>query len=101
MSKLFALLFIFLLTIFGHAQTISPTGSTAPKTSESPEKTDTPQKPEPPAKSGGKFNLPPEKLAPVRIAKFSAAPVIDGKLDDEAWKEAPVLKDFFQTFPGD
>ncbi|HLM60349.1 MAG TPA: DUF5916 domain-containing protein, partial [Pyrinomonadaceae bacterium] len=53
------------------------------------------------AGSAGKFNLPPEKTKPVVIAKFIAAPVIDGRLDDEAWKSAPVLKDFYQTSPGD
>jgi len=51
--------------------------------------------------SGGKFNLPPEKTSPVKVAKFAASPVIDGKLDDEVWKNAPVLKDFYQTSPGD
>ncbi len=31
----------------------------------------------------------------------AADEVIDGKLDDEAWKSAQVLKDFIQTSPGD
>ncbi len=52
-------------------------------------------------KNSRKFNLPPEKTKPVDIVKFTASPVIDGKLDDEAWKSAPVLKDFYQTSPGD
>lgn len=52
-------------------------------------------------KSGGKVILPPEKTAPVRIPLFTAPPVIDGKLDDEAWKQAAVFKDFYQTAPGD
>ncbi len=47
------------------------------------------------------FNLPPEKKNPIKIARFSASPNIDGKLDDEVWKSAPVLKDFLQTSPGD
>ncbi len=51
--------------------------------------------------SKSKFNLPPEKAIPVRVAKFSAPPVIDGKLDDEIWKSAQILKDFVQTSPGD
>ncbi len=50
--------------------------------------------------SGGKFNLPPEKMRPVDVVKFSAAPIIDGRLDDEVWKSAQVLKDFYQTNPG-
>ena len=48
----------------------------------------------------GKFNLPPEKLRPVEAVKFAAAPTIDGKLDEEVWKTAEVLKDFYQISPG-
>jgi hypothetical protein len=44
---------------------------------------------------------PPEKTQPVRMPKFDKAPVIDGKLDDEIWKQAIVLKDFYQVQPGD
>src|ERR1043166_7975433 len=53
--------------------------------------------------SGGKpaIVLPPEKAQPVRMPKFEKPPVIDGKLDDEIWKSAVVLKDFYQTQPGD
>ncbi len=49
----------------------------------------------------GAVVLPPEKASPVRVAKFESAPVIDGKLDDEIWKQAVVLKDFYQVQPGD
>lgn len=45
--------------------------------------------------------LPPEKAQPVRMPKFDKAPAIDGKLDDEIWKQATVLKDFYQVQPGD
>ena len=45
--------------------------------------------------------LPPEKASPVHIARFKAAPVIDGRLDDEVWKQAVVLTDFYQVQPGD
>lgn len=38
---------------------------------------------------------------PVSIPKLSASPVIDGKLDDDIWKSAAVIKDFIQTQPGD
>jgi len=51
------------------------------------------------AKSG--LVLPPEKTQPVRMPRFDKAPVIDGKLDDEIWKQAAVLKDFYQVQPGD
>src|SRR5882672_5525673 len=47
------------------------------------------------------FTLPPEKAQPVRLPLFSKAPVIDGKLDDEAWKTAAVFKDFYQWRPSD
>ncbi len=53
----------------------------------------------PPAK--GSFVLPPEKSKPVVLPKFEKPPVIDGKLDDEVWKNAAVLKDFYQIQPGD
>jgi hypothetical protein len=47
------------------------------------------------------LSLPPEKARPVRLARFDKAPMIDGKLDDEVWKQAAVLRDFYQTSPGD
>src|ERR1041385_3339252 len=45
--------------------------------------------------------IPPEKSEPVTIARFDKPPVIDGKLDEEAWQKAAVLKDFYQIQPGD
>ncbi len=45
--------------------------------------------------------LPPEKANPVKVPLSISPPVIDGKLDDEIWKTAVVLKDFYQTAPGD
>jgi hypothetical protein len=45
--------------------------------------------------------LTPEKVAPVKVARFDKAPVIDGKLDDEIWKSASLFKDFSQIQPGD
>jgi hypothetical protein len=44
---------------------------------------------------------PPEKTRPVIIPRFDKSPAIDGKLDDDIWKTAVVLKDFYQTAPGD
>ena len=52
-------------------------------------------------KSGKSPTLPPEKAQPVKVPRFEKAPVIDGKLDDEIWKNAIVLKDFYQIQPGD
>ena len=54
-----------------------------------------------PAATKGSFVLPAEKSNPVVIPKFEKAPVIDGKLDEEIWQKAVVLKDFYQIQPGD
>jgi hypothetical protein len=45
--------------------------------------------------------LPPDRAQAVRVMRFASAPAIDGKLDDEVWQQATVLKDFYQTLPGD
>jgi hypothetical protein len=45
--------------------------------------------------------LPPEKARPVKLVLFGKPPAIDGKLDDEVWKSAPVFKDFYQWRPSD
>src|SRR6202165_6000397 len=45
--------------------------------------------------------LAPEKTQPVRVPRFDKPPVIDGKLDDEIWKQAALLKDFYQIHPGE
>ena len=47
------------------------------------------------------LSLPPEKANPVKAVLFDKPPVIDGKLDDDVWKKAVVLKDFYQVQPGD
>jgi len=54
-----------------------------------------------PLTHGSHVALPPEKANAVVIPRFEKPPVIDGKLDDEAWKQAAVLKDFYQVQPGD
>ena len=61
-------------------------------------------KPAPPVATsnpGRSAPLPPEKASPVSLTLFAKAPVIDGKLDDEAWKTAAVFKDFYQWRPSD
>src|SRR5215213_3111820 len=45
--------------------------------------------------------VPPEKANPVSIPRFEKPPVIDGRLDDDIWKQARIFKDFYQTQPGD
>lgn len=47
------------------------------------------------------ITLPPEKAEPVRIVRFETTPIIDGRLDDAAWQQAAVLKDFYQIQPGE
>src|SRR6266404_1011261 len=47
------------------------------------------------------LGLASEKSNPVRLVRFEKPPTIDGKLDDEVWKTAAVLKDFYQVQPGD
>jgi hypothetical protein len=38
---------------------------------------------------------------PLRIPRFHAKPIIDGKLDDPVWGAAAVFRDFHQIRPGD
>ena len=54
----------------------------------------------PPIKIG---NVPvsPEKAYPITVPKIGQPLVIDGKVDEEIWKDAAVFKDFIQTGPGD
>jgi hypothetical protein len=42
-----------------------------------------------------------DQARPLSIGRFEAAPVIDGKLDEPAWRAAAMLRDFHQTQPGD
>nr|MBA3247098.1 carbohydrate binding family 9 domain-containing protein [Pyrinomonadaceae bacterium] len=76
-------------------QALTPANGNATNSAPAAETTAAPA----PAKSS--IALPPEKAQPVRIPRFSAAPVIDGQLDEEVWKQAVVLKDFYQINPGD
>lgn len=46
------------------------------------------------------FSIPPEKASPVDVPKFETAPKIDGRLDEEVWKQAAQFKNFVQTEPG-
>src|SRR4026208_300734 len=45
--------------------------------------------------------VPAEKSQPIILPRFDKPPVIDGKLDEEVWQKAAVLKDFYQIQPGD
>ncbi|MCA1623428.1 MAG: carbohydrate binding family 9 domain-containing protein [Acidobacteria bacterium] len=117
MKKFYAFLVIIFFSIYTNAQsgptaTPSPNAAQPAVTQQSPA-ANSPNTPEgaiqrevtdaPPIEpsANSPFNLPPEKKNPVKIPKFETSPVIDGKLDDDIWKTAPILKDFFQTSPGD
>src|SRR5207253_2927564 len=54
-----------------------------------------------PTPSKAPLTLPIEKTQPVVMKKFETPPVIDGKLDEEVWKNAVQFKDFYQVQPGD
>jgi hypothetical protein len=45
--------------------------------------------------------VPPDKARAVRAVRFASPPVIDGNLDEAVWQQATILKDFYQTQPGD
>src|SRR6202140_1733153 len=87
------LLLLTVLALSSIAAFTQPLPATSARPSSSP-------KDEPVAAKPG-LVLPPEKTKPVRVPRFDKAPVIDGKLDDEVWKQAVVLKDFYQIQPGD
>jgi hypothetical protein len=55
----------------------------------------------PPAKRMAGIVLPPEKARAMTVPKFAAPITIDGRPDEEQWKQAAVFKDFYQTYPGD
>lgn len=60
--------------------------------------------PSPSSNPGGapkRVVTPPEKAKPINVPRFDKPPVIDGKLDEEVWKQAAALKDFYQIGPGD
>lgn len=48
-----------------------------------------------------RVEVPPEKAKPLHIPRLDKPPLIDGKLDEEVWKQAVVLRDFYQINPGD
>ncbi len=52
------------------------------------------------ASRSGKVEVPPEKAKPITIPLSSVPIVIDGRPDEDAWKQAAVFKDFYQTGPG-
>jgi hypothetical protein len=60
---------------------------------------------EPVANPGNAEGVDPSKLAErragIKVTRLEKPPIIDGRLDDEAWKQAAVVKNFLQVQPGD
>ena len=50
--------------------------------------------------AGGKVTLPEEKKHAMSVPSITTSVMIDGHVDEEAWKTAAVFKDFYQTSPG-
>ena len=99
MKSLFFLIAAIALTAgFARAQ---PAPTPAPSKSATPKSSPPPSAPAPAKAGKAPVALPLEKTQPVRMPRFDKPPVIDGKLDDEIWKQAVVLKDFYQVQPGD
>ncbi len=105
-----ALLLLCVFSICVNAQTTAPpavvtatpeaTAAAKPTPAASPSKS-TAQQTAAGAAAKGSFVLPPEKSNPIVVPRFDKSPVIDGKLEEEAWQKAVVLKDFYQIQPGD
>lgn len=86
---------VFSATVAAQSSTASPTATSSPtpaSTSSNQLQANAPK---------AKVVIPPEKAKPIRVPRFDKPPVIDGKLDDEVWKQAASLKDFYQINPGD
>ena len=62
--------------------------------------TSSPHSDDPPAPKKSGVVIPPEKAKAISIPKAAIGITIDGKVDEEAWKQAAVFKDFIQTGPG-
>jgi Domain of unknown function (DUF5916)/Carbohydrate family 9 binding domain-like len=91
-----------LVMIVGSLHARAQSVTTTPAPSPSPSPASTPEAKATEVKVGARtVVVPPEKSQPVRITRFEKAPVIDGKLDDEVWKQAAVLRDFYDIDPGD
>lgn len=83
------------------SSTPKPVASPAATTTATPKPGLAPAKARPSPNGRATIVLPPEKAQPVRLVRFDKPPAIDGKLDDDVWKQAEVLKDFYQVQPGD
>src|ERR1044071_9648700 len=96
-----ALICLCAAAVFSQTPSATPQPSPAAFTTKKVAEDKTPTETAPVKTGKGALELPPEKLNPVRAVLFAKPPVIDGKPDDEVWKTAVVLKDFYQIQPGD
>ncbi len=92
MKALCAFIAVLFLTFYAPAQAANLAETREPEKPKD-EKTTAAKKPN--------IVVPPEKARPINIPKTETAPTIDGKPDEEMWKQAAVFKDFYQTSPGD
>ena len=90
-------LFVFCTAVAAQTSSTSP----SPTPAATPSAKDTPNQQANGNGAKSRAIIPPEKAKPIVIPRFDKAPVIDGELDDEIWKQAAVLKDFLQRNPGD
>jgi hypothetical protein len=89
----FALILAGCITMFGQPKTAEVVAAI-------PVNTPAAKADDPPVKRGN-ITLPPEKARPNRVPLITEAIAVDGRLTEEAWKNAAVFKDFIQTGPGD
>jgi hypothetical protein len=92
---------LILLSAGIQAQPVSSTPLPSPAPASTPDAKVGEAKTASPRSSGKNAVVPPEKAQPVSLTRFDKPPVIDGKLDDDVWKTAVVLKDFYDIDPGD
>jgi Carbohydrate family 9 binding domain-like len=89
MRVFFALLCSLLLSFSIYSQAVTQT-QTSESTSETPQN-----------KANSSVDFLNIKRDTVVVPKFDSSPIIDGKVNDEIWKKAKILRDFIQTAPGD
>lgn len=92
MNKFTLLFLLVILSAFAHGQG----GNALTKTDDTPAAV---KKDDPPKKA--RIELPPEKAKPVNVPRIGQGLTVDGRIDEESWKNAAVFKDFYQTYPGD
>ena len=90
--KATSIIFTLALTVFSQSR---PESTTTPTTTTATPIVTTEKRPIP---AEGSYA---SKTGAVEITKFTAAPTIDGVLNDEVWKTAPVFGNFLQIQPGD